>query len=64
MKLIYRGLTLDCAPQPQQFVQPRAMNWRYQVGQGEQEMVVPYIPLPQAVYPRAMNWRYWPITMM
>ncbi|MBF2028942.1 MAG: hypothetical protein IGS48_19645 [Oscillatoriales cyanobacterium C42_A2020_001] len=64
MKLVYRGLAFDYAPQPQQFVQPRAMNWRYQCCQGEQDMAACYVPLPQAIYPRAINWRYRAITIM
>ena len=57
MKLIYRAYTYEYTPRPvQPYIQPRAINWRYQP-LGERFKCAPRSIRPY-VKPRAINWRY------
>lgn len=58
MQLIYRGHIYDYTPsEPQPYVKPRALNWRYRVSGETYEPAI--APQPQTyVKPRALNWRY------
>ena len=57
MQLIYRGHIYEYTPRPARpDVQPRAVNWRYQLpGQTFESTPRPARP---DVKPRAVNWRY------
>jgi hypothetical protein len=57
MQLIYRGHTYRYKPNALKIVQPRALNWRYQIPGQTYEINAIETSRP-ARTPLALNWRY------